>query len=218
MWCELDEQTLIQSARHGDLDAFNLLIPSYQDLLFGIAVRILGDEEGAADAVQIALISAFRKFNNFRCGSLRGWLARIVVNACYDEIRRRHRRREVPLLGINVEGEEIEVGCWLVDPAPRPEERLETEEFKIILQKCLSSLAPIYRSVLVLVDIEGLTYEEAAVVGGVPIGTVRSRLARARLQMRRALQPFGEFLPARYRMDLSLEAEGGCSYRNTRKF
>ncbi len=92
MASELDERTLIQSAQHGDLDAFNLLIDRYQALLFRIALRMLGDEDNAADATQVAWISAFRKINGFHGGQLRTWMVRVVVNACHDEIRRRHRR------------------------------------------------------------------------------------------------------------------------------
>jgi len=76
------ETELIQAAQHGDLEAFNLLIPRYQNLLFGIALGWLNDEDAVADAVQEALISAFRKFDTFRGVSLRSWLARVVINAC----------------------------------------------------------------------------------------------------------------------------------------
>ena len=89
-----DEETdLIKAAQRGDLDAFNALILRYQNLLFGIALRMLNDEDIASDAVQEALISAFNKFRTFRGGSLRSWLARVTVNACYDEMRRKRRQR-----------------------------------------------------------------------------------------------------------------------------
>src|SRR5215208_7712458 len=100
------EKRLIQAAQRGDLEAFNQLILSYQNLLFGIALRMLNDEDTASDAVQEALISAFSKFQTFRGGSLRSWLARVTVNACYDEMRRKRRQREVPLEQFNMEGEE----------------------------------------------------------------------------------------------------------------
>ncbi|HEX6270009.1 MAG TPA: sigma-70 family RNA polymerase sigma factor [Anaerolineales bacterium] len=198
------EKRLIQAAQRGDLDAFNLLILSYQNLLFGIALRILHDEDAAADALQEALISAFRKFNTFRGGSLRSWLARVVVNACYDEMRQKRRRHAVPLEQFNSAGEEIESGYWLVDPTAGPEERFEAGELDHAVQDSLRSLPPIYRTVLVLVDIEGLSYEEAAAAAHVPVGTVKSRLARARLQMQKSLQAFGELLPAPYRAELPL--------------
>jgi RNA polymerase sigma-70 factor (ECF subfamily) len=198
------ETRLIKAAQLGDLDAFNLLILRYQNLLYGIAFRILHDEDATADAVQDALISAFRKFHTFRGGSLRSWLARVVVNACYDEMRQKRRQRSFPLEQFNAAGEEIESGYWLIDPSAGPEERFEAGELNHAVQNTLRTLPPMYRTVLVLVDIEGLSYEEAAAAAQVPVGTVKSRLARARLQMQKSLQAFRELLPAPYRVDLSV--------------
>src|SRR5512144_365314 len=198
----LPENTLIQAAQRGDLEAFNLMILRYQNLLFGIALRLLNDEDVAADAVQDALISAFRRFNTFRGDSLRSWLARVVVNACYDEMRRKHRQHSVPLELFNAEGEEIETSYWLVDPQADPELQYESSELERAIQKCLDKLPPIYRLMLVLVDVEGLSYEEAASTAGVPVGTVKSRLARARLQVQKSLQLAGELLPASYRVEM----------------
>ncbi len=200
----LSEKTLIQAAQRGDLEAFNLLVLRYQNLLFGIALRLLTDEDVAADAVQEALISAFRRFNTFRGDSLRSWLARVVVNACYDEMRRKRRQHSVPLELFNAEGEEIETSYWLVDPQADPELQFESSELESAIQKCMDKLPPIYRLVLVLVDVEGLSYEEAASAAGVPVGTVKSRLARARLQMQRSLQMAGELLPSSYQVELPL--------------
>jgi len=198
------EKTLIKAAQRGDLEAFNLLILRYQNLLFGVALRLLNDEDVAADAVQEALISAFRRFHTFRGDSLRSWLARVVVNACYDEMRRKRRQHSVPLELFNAEGEEIETSYWLVDPQADPELQYESSELESVIQKSLDKLPPIYRLMLVLVDIEGLSYEEAASAAGIPVGTVKSRLARARLQMQRSLQMAGELLPASYQVDLPL--------------
>src|SRR5687767_15774939 len=107
------ESRLIQAAQRGNLDAFNHLILRYQNFLFGIAFRILHDEDATADAVQEALISAFRKLNTFRGDSLKSWLARVVVNACYDEMRHKRRQHTVPLEQFNSAGEEIESAYWL---------------------------------------------------------------------------------------------------------
>lgn len=200
------EEKLIQAAQRGNLDAFNLLILRYQNFLFGIAFRILHDEDTTADAVQEALISAFCKFNTFRGGSLKSWLARVVVNACYDEIRQRHRQRSVPLEHQNSMGEEIESSYWLVDPSSGPEEHFEASELDSAVQNSLHTLPSMYRTVLILVDIEGLSYEEAAAAAHVPVGTVKSRLARARMQMQKSLQAFGELLPIPYRLDLPVSA------------
>jgi RNA polymerase sigma factor (sigma-70 family) len=198
------EKTLIRAARRGDLDAFNLLILRYENLLFGIALRLLNDEDAAADAVQEALISAFRRFHTFRGDSLKSWLARVVVNACYDELRRQRRQHSTPLDQFNAEGDEIETSYWLVDPQADPEVQFESAELESAIQKNLDKLPLVYRLMLVLVDIEGMSYEEAAGAAGVPVGTVKSRLARARVQMQRSLQSAGELLPASYRMELPL--------------
>jgi len=200
------EKQLIQAAQGGDLDAFNLLILRYQNLLFGIALRLLNDEDAAADAVQDALISAFCKFNTFRGDSLKSWLARVVVNACYDEVRKKRRQRSVPLEQFNSDGEEIETSYWLIDPEADPQVQFESSELENALQKSISSLPPMYRTVLVLVDVEGLSYEEAAMTARIPIGTVKSRLARARSQMRTSLQASGELLPVPYRLEMSVSA------------
>ena len=197
-----EEKELIVAAQRGDLDAFNALISRYQNLLFGIALRMLNDEDTASDAVQEALISAFSKFRTFRGGSLRSWLARVTVNACYDELRRKRRQREVPLEQFNMEGEEVEDLMWMIDPAALPEERYESYELEGAIQRSLDQLTPAYREVVVLVDIEGLSYEEASIAASVPVGTVKSRLARARLQMRSSLLGCGELLPMQYAMDM----------------
>jgi RNA polymerase sigma-70 factor (ECF subfamily) len=198
-----EEQALIKAAQRGDLNAFNALILRYQNLLFGIALRMLNDEDIASDAVQEALISAFSKLNSFRGGSLRSWLARVTVNACYDEMRRKRRQREVPMEQYNMEGEEVEDMSWMIDPAARPEEQYESFELESAIQRSLSQLTPAYREVLILVDIEGLSYEEASIAARVPVGTVKSRLARARLQMRCTLQGYKDILPTQYSVGMA---------------
>ena len=200
----VSEKALIQAAQRGDLEAFNQLVLRYQNLLFGIALRLLNDEDVAADAVQEALISAFRRFNTFRGDSLRSWLARVVVNACYDEMRKKRRQHSVPLEQHNADGDEIETSYWLVDAQADPEVQYEASELEAAIQRSLNKLPSIYRLILILVDIEGLSYEEAALAARVPVGTVKSRLARARLQMQKSLQSAGELLPSPYRADLPL--------------
>lgn len=198
------EKALIRAAQRGELEAFNQLILRYQNLLFGIALRLLSDEDLASDAVQEALFSAFRRFHTFRGDSLRSWLARVVVNACYDELRKKRRQHSVPLEQYNAEGDEIETSYWLVDPQADPEVQFETTELEGAIQRSLNKLPPIYRLMLVLVDVEGLSYEEAAMAARIPVGTVKSRLARARLQMQKSLQAAGELLPSSYRVDVPL--------------
>lgn len=179
-----DEQTLLLLARNGDLDAFNDLILRYQDLLFNLAFRILADGDSAADAVQNALIASYRHFANFRNGSFRSWLIRITVNMCYDEIRRRSRHPILPFEGLMRDGQEYDLLEWMPDHCPSTEQRVETSELERTIQTALQALPPLYRAAVVLVDVEGYAYDEAAHILGVPVGTVKSRLARARAQLR----------------------------------
>ena len=113
----MDEFALIQSAQGGDMDAFNTLVLAYQDSVFNTALRILGDDELAADASQEAFLSAFRSLRSFRGGSFKVWLMRTVTNASYDELRRKKRRPTTPLEPETDDGEEIDSPRWLADPS-----------------------------------------------------------------------------------------------------
>ncbi|MFL7870496.1 MAG: RNA polymerase sigma factor [Anaerolineales bacterium] len=202
----MDEQTLIHSAQRGDLEAFNELVLTYQDLLFRIAMNILGDEDIAADATQQAILSAFRNLRSFRGGSLRSWLSRITVNACYDELRRLARNKDVSLEVYDQDGEEMEPAAWLTDPEPSPEEQAERSDLVDAIQSSLQALPEHYRLVAQLVDVEGLSYEEVSTILDVPTGTVKSRLARARDALRTSLQRYSDLLPAAYIFDLPVTA------------
>jgi RNA polymerase sigma-70 factor (ECF subfamily) len=197
----MDEPALILDAQHGNLEAFNSLVLAYQDVLYNTALRILGDEDLAADAVQDAFLSAFRALNSYRGGSFRGWLLRTVTNACYDELRRKKRRPTTPLELETADGDEIESPRWLIDPNASPEESLDQTELEHAIQHCLENLPTDFRAVVVLADIEGLDYTEVAVALKKPLGTIKSRLARARLRLRECLQGFRELLPAAFRLD-----------------
>ena len=163
---------------------FNGLVLEYQDLVYSQAYRLLGERHAAEDATQEAFIIAYFKFHTYRGGSLRGWILRIVTNLCFDEIRRRKRSREISLEPVNSYGEEIESPNWIADPVETPEEVTESSELQDVIQKSINKLPLDYRTVVVLVDIQGLDYAEAAGVIGCPLGTVKSRLARARLRLR----------------------------------
>jgi len=196
----MDETALITEAQHGDLDAFNTLVLHYQDTLFNSARRILGDEELAADATQEAFLSAFRSLHSFRGGSFRAWLMRTVTNASYDELRRRKRRPTIALEPDGEDGDDPGEPRWLADPNLSPEEALESHELEHAMEHCLEGLPFEFRTVVVMADIEGLDYTEVATAARVPVGTVKSRLARARLRLRECLQGFEELLPAVFRL------------------
>ena len=138
-------------------------------------------------AAQNAFISAYRNLSSFRNGSFRSWLYRIATNLCYDEIRRRKRH---PLLSLEYEDNEEErlfPAFDLPDPRILPEKEYERRELKQAVQRAIDKLDPDQRAVVVLVDLQDFDYQEAAQILGIPIGTVRSRLARARLRLRSLL-------------------------------
>lgn len=197
----MDETALIQAAQNGDMDSFNRLVLAYQDLVYTQAYRMIGESAAAADTTQDAFISAYHHIRSFRGGSFRAWLLRIVTNACYDELRRRKRRPTVPLEPVDDAGEEIESPHWMEDPGESPEVYLDRIELNNAIQHCLEGLPAEFRTAVVLVDVQGMDYIEAASVLGKPLGTVKSRLARARLRLRDCLQGFMELLPAIYRLD-----------------
>ncbi|MBI3176255.1 MAG: sigma-70 family RNA polymerase sigma factor [Chloroflexi bacterium] len=197
----MDEPALIHDAQRGNLDAFNTLVLHYQDTVFNTALRILGDEDQAADAAQEAFISAFRSITSFRGGSFKAWLMRTVTNACYDELRRKKRRPTTPLEPELDDGDEMDSPRWLADPNFTPEQVAEADEVEHAIQHCLEALPVEFRAVVVLADIQGMDYTEVASSVRVPLGTIKSRLARARLRLRECLQGFAELLPASYRLE-----------------
>jgi RNA polymerase sigma-70 factor (ECF subfamily) len=193
----MDEPALISEAQHGELDSFNCLVLAYQDSLFNTALRILGDEDLAADATQDAFLSAFRSINCFRGGSFRAWLMRTVTNACFDELRRQKRHPTMPLEPASGDYE-MESPRWLADSSMSPQEKFETGELACAIQHCLDALPVDFRTVVVLADIQGMDYSEVSDAMRVPLGTIKSRLARARLRLRKHLQVFGELLPVAF--------------------
>lgn len=188
-----DEQALIRLAQRGDLDAFNALVLRYQDNAYTLAFRIMGDSASAADAAQEAFITAYRRLSTYRGGSFRSWLLRITTNQCYDELRRRQRR---PAVSVDDMGDEPA----LPDDSDTPEEIAQQRELHRAIQGCIGALNADQRVVLVLCDVEGLDYQAIADQVGAQIGTVKSRLSRARASVRDCLQGFRELLPSAYRL------------------
>jgi RNA polymerase sigma-70 factor (ECF subfamily) len=197
----MDEEALISDAQNGSLDAFNTLVLNYQDSVFNVALRIMGDSDMAADASQEAFISAFKAIASFRGGSFKGWLMRIVTNACYDELRRKKRKPTTPLEPETDDGEEMDSPRWLADPNMTPDQRAEADELEHAIQHCIDNLPLEFKTVVVMTDLQGLNYAEVASAVRAPLGTIKSRLARARLRLRECLQGFAELLPANYRLE-----------------
>ena len=197
----MDEPALIHEAQRGNLNSFNTLVLTYQDILFNTALRIMSDEDAAADATQEAFLSAFRAIKSYRGGSFKAWLMRTVTNACYDELRRQKRRPTAPLEPETDDGEEMDSPRWLADPSMSPEQEVEADDLEHAIQHCLDELPVEFRAVVVLTDIQGMDYKEVSASVRVPLGTIKSRLARGRLRLRECLQGFWELLPAAFRLE-----------------
>jgi len=194
----MDEKVLIDAAHRGDVGSFNQLVLSYQSMAYNVAYRILGDRDAAADAAQDAFLSAFKAIGKFRGGSFKAWLLRIVTNACYDQLRLKQRRPVASLDALLVvEPAPIR---FLTDPGELPEEYALRQELSRVIQVGIGTLPPDQRAALILSDVQGLSYQEIAEATGVSLGTVKSRLSRARGKLRDCLLEQKELLPSRYRL------------------
>jgi RNA polymerase sigma-70 factor (ECF subfamily) len=195
---EMHEKALIDAARQGDVGSFNQLVLSYQSMAYNVAYRILGDRDAAADAAQNAFLSAFKAIGKFRGGSFKAWILRIVTNACYDQLRLKQRRPVASLDALLVvEPTPIQS---LTDPGESPEEYALRQELSRVIQVGIGTLPPDQRVALILSDVQGLSYQEIAEATGVSLGTVKSRLSRARGKLRDFLLEQRELLPSRYRL------------------
>ncbi|WP_298818774.1 sigma-70 family RNA polymerase sigma factor [Chloroflexus sp.] len=193
-----EEQRLISAAQAGDLDAFNQIVRLYETRVYNLCYRMLGDVDTAADTTQEVFIAAFRNIRNFRGGLLKSWLLRIATNACYDVLRARQRR---PSVSLNSSDDEDEGGRTdVADPGESLDDVVIRQELSAAIQHGLAALPEDQRIVIVLSDIQGLTYEEIAQITGVQLGTVKSRLSRARAKLRDILRA-GELLPLKFRLD-----------------
>lgn len=203
----MDESALIAAAQRGDRRAFNDLVIQYQTLIYNIAYRILGDQDFAADATQEAFISAYRGIGHFRGGSFKGWLMRIVTNACYDQLRAKKRRPTAPLEVVSfTDPEETHMQG---ERPQQPEEYVDEQELGQVIQRGLNALPPDQRMVVVMADIQEMAYEEVAATLRISLGTVKSRLNRGRRKLRDFLQANAELLPIRYRLDSEPIGIGG---------
>lgn len=165
------DRALLAAHLAGDGQAFGTLVAHHRDRLWAVALRTLGDREEAADAVQDALLSAYRSAATYRGeAKVTTWLHRVVVNACLDRVRRRKARPSVPL----PEGGE--------EPASRRDE-LGERETAMEVEQALAALPDDQRAAIVLVDLQGMPVDEAARALGVPAGTVKSRCSRGRARL-----------------------------------
>ncbi|MCH8815229.1 MAG: sigma-70 family RNA polymerase sigma factor [Chloroflexi bacterium] len=193
---EQSEASLIERAREGELDAFNLLVERYERPLYNLCLRMLSSQQSAEDATQDAFISAYRSIRSFRGGSFKSWLFRIGANACYDELRRQRSR---PSRSLDEPVGEDERTIEVPDTGPTPEESAENVELRDAMGEAIAGLPPDQRLAIIMRDVQGLDYEEISEATNANLGTVKSRINRARTRLRKALLAKRELLPSRLR-------------------
>lgn len=174
---------LLERAREGDLEAFNDLVRQYQNPLYALISRVVPDRDQASDVVQEAFLSAFTHLDAFRGGDVKAWLTRIAVNAAIDTHRARRRRPVQPYPELEDESWQPVTGAYA-----DPERSAVLSERTQALSQALSQIAGDQRVAIVLYDIEGYEYSEIAEMTGVSLGTVKSRINRGRLALRRLLE------------------------------
>lgn len=181
---EPPDEHLVSLSKNGSLDAFNSLVERYQSLVFSLCYRLLGDRAAAEDAAQETFLSAYRALAQFRGGSFRSWLLRIATNEARDELRRRGRRIAPRSLSDSDDDHEP---YDPPDPGADPAELVAAGIVDTVLLEALAALPFEQRQVLLLADVHGFQYEEIVAITGAGMGTVKSRLFRARERMRAAL-------------------------------
>ena len=174
----MDERELVERCRGGDGEAFRLLLETHQAMLFGLARRITGSPDDALDALQDSCVKAWSSIHAMQGGSFRSWMSTIVARTCLDRVR--SRRQTSPL-------DQDDRVIPLPDPRPGPEAQALAVQRVGVIEAALATLSEDHRAIVLLRDLSGLSYEDIAASLDVPMGTVRSRLARARVLLQTEL-------------------------------
>ena len=189
--CSLSDEDneLITSFNAGSKRAFDSLVLKYQDRIFNLCYRFLGDHEEADDSAQETFIKVYRSLKKFRFESeFSTWLYRIAVNTCKNKLSSQKYRRDRRMVRLDNGRERAAHINTISDKTGSPENNLEKKEREILIQKAIKSLPDDFKSVVVLRDVEGLSYEMTARITGYNIGTVKSKLSRARERLRKKLE------------------------------
>jgi len=177
---------LVSQLKKGDREAFNELVKEYEKQVINIAFGMLSDREDALDAAQEVFIRIYKSIGSFKGqSSLTTWIYRVTANVCNDILRKRQRTAKT--VSIYNSDDEDGRGEEIADTAPTPEENVEMNERQQAVRDAIAKLNPDFRAVVTLCELQGSSYEEAAAVLGVPTGTIRSRLSRARSALRKIL-------------------------------
>jgi len=183
-----NEKDLIEKAKSGDIEAFEQLIISCEKKVFNIAYRMIGNYDDANELAQEVFIKAFRSIKNFKGDSLFStWIYKITANVCLDELRKR-KNKNILSLDQDIELNDGDVKRQISDNAPSPDMEVESKEIKTIVNESIQQLPDDYKSVIILRDIQGFSYDEISKIVNCPEGTVKSRLNRARQALKKILQ------------------------------
>ncbi|WP_010252495.1 RNA polymerase sigma factor [Acetivibrio cellulolyticus] len=192
------ERNLVEKSKSGDVEAFEQLIESCQKKVFNIAYRMIGNYDDANELAQEVFIKAFRSIKKFKGDSLFStWIYKVTANVCLDEIRRR-KKKMVVSLDEEIEYSDGEVKRQIADNAPTPDIAAETNEVKNAVNKSIQELPEDYKSIIILRDIQGFSYEEISKIFNCPEGTVKSRINRARQALKKILQGKKELLNEKF--------------------
>jgi len=197
---ELHESELILKCKNGNVEAFEELVLKYQRQIYTVAYRFMGNHEDASDLAQEAFIKAYKSIDRFRGeSSLKTWLYHIVANVCRDELRKR-KKGQVLSLDAPISTEEGEITRQTEDWTNAPYLIYESKEAQYFIQEAINQLTPEYKEVIILREIQGFSYEEIAQHLGCSLGTIKSRLNRARKAMRDLLIKRRELFVDQYRL------------------
>ncbi|MBO5955857.1 MAG: sigma-70 family RNA polymerase sigma factor [Clostridia bacterium] len=184
----MDEGWLIKQAQKGDNKAFELLIDEHFKKIYNIAYRLSGNEADASDMTQEVLIKIFRHIGTFNGNSkFSTWVYRVATNTCLDELKK-IRRRNAYSLDAEIDTGDSEVAVQVRDESPSPDIAAEQKELSAAVGKAIKRLSPDHSAVVILRDIQGMSYEEVAKILNCSVGTVKSRLNRGRAQLKKILE------------------------------
>lgn len=188
----MDDELLIRRAQTGDRAAFNALVRKYEERAYKYAYRLTRDPEEAADVVAESFVRAYNAIKNFRSKStFTTWLYRILTN-CFLDLKKKDKGRFDVSLDASLASEETEVFRQIEDPGASPHEAAVSAERERRIERALTRLPEFQRAMVVMYHVEMMTYEEMAAALDLPVGTVKSRLNRARLNLRELLEKHGE--------------------------
>lgn len=184
----MSEKELIKKCRNGDRDAFNILVENYQHQVVNLAYGMLSSTEDALDAAQEVFIKVYRNIDRFKGkSSLSTWIYRITSNVCKDFLRKRIRTIQSVSIYEGTDSDDDDRPMEIKDSSPTPQERIEITETQREVRRALDELPEEYRAVIVMYDLEGLSYDEISIALECPVGTIKSRLNRARKALKKNL-------------------------------